>query len=73
MTVGGSPIIACPGVSDSFSEGDELELNFNNARVTNITKKRSLSAQPLPDEMKEVLYKGGIVPLLKEIAERERH
>lgn len=64
----GLPIITCRDVFDYFAEGDELELDLANAKVTNVTKKKTLAAQPLPDEMKQVLWKGGIVPLLKEIA-----
>jgi len=64
----GLPIISCPGVSDSFSEGDQLELDLTSATVTNLTRKKTLHAQPLPDEMREVLSKGGIVPLLREMA-----
>ena len=65
----GLPIINCPEVSNSFAEGDELEFDFTNDKVSNITKKKTFYAQPLPDEMKDVLSKGGIIPLLKEIAQ----
>jgi len=64
----GLPIISCPRVSDSFAEGDELEFDIAEAKVTNVTQKKTLDAQPLPEEMQEVLSKGGIVPMLKEIA-----
>ncbi len=64
----GLPIITCPEVFGSFAEGDELQLDLASAKVINVTKKKTLKAQPLPDEMREVLSKGGIVPLLKEIA-----
>lgn len=67
----GLPIMTCPGVSGAFAAGNELELDVDNATVTNITRGRTLPAQPLPDEMKEVLSRGGIVPLLKEIAARD--
>ena len=64
----GLPIITCPEVSSFFAEGDKMELDLANAKVTNVTSKKTISAQPLPDEMKEVLSKGGIAALLKEIA-----
>jgi len=66
----GLPIVVCPGVSSSFEEGDELELDLVNSKVQNITKKKTLDAQPLPSEMQEVLSKGGILPLLKGMAKR---
>ena len=66
----GLPIITCPKVSDSFAEGDELELDLISAKVINLTRGETLYAQPLPEQMLEVLSKGGIVPLLKEIASK---
>jgi len=66
----GLPIMTCTGVSDAFAERDGLELDIANARVTNLTRGKTLQAQPLPDEMREVLSRGGIVPLLKEMAGR---
>ena len=64
----GLPIITCSKVSDSFTDGNELELDIDNAKVTNVDKKETLDAQPLPGEMREILSKGGIVPILREIA-----
>lgn len=67
----GLPIIACTNVADSFAEGNELELDMDNARVTNVTSGKNMDAQPLPGEMREILSKGGIIPILKEIAAAE--
>ena len=64
----GLPIVACPGVSGAFNEGNELELDLDAARITNLNTGSSLSSEPLPGEMKEMLAKGGILPMLKEIA-----
>ncbi|MFC1869931.1 3-isopropylmalate dehydratase small subunit [Chloroflexota bacterium] len=66
----GLPIISCPQVSASFNDGDEMEINLDTAAVTNVTRGKTLRAVPLPGEMLEVLVKGGIAPLLKEIAKR---
>jgi len=65
----GLPIITCSNVSDSFTDGNELELDIDSAKVTNIDNGKTLDAQPLPYEMRDILYKGGIVPMLKEIAD----
>ncbi len=67
----GLPIVSCPGVSGAFDEGDELELDLDNARITSVNTGTVLSSEPLPDEMKEVLAKGGILPMLREIAARQ--
>jgi 3-isopropylmalate/(R)-2-methylmalate dehydratase small subunit len=63
----GLAVIPCPGVSQFFEEGETLELDLESARVKNSTREIQLQGKPLPKEMLEVLHKGGIAPLLKEI------
>ncbi|MFC2021420.1 3-isopropylmalate dehydratase [Chloroflexota bacterium] len=67
----GLPIVACPGVSGAFNEEDEFAHDLDAARVTNVSTGVVLSSEPLPGEMKEVLSKGGILPLLSEIAKNQ--
>jgi len=68
----GLQVTVCPKVSDAFVDEDELELDMDNARVTNVAKKVTIDAQSLPDEMKDVLAKGGILPMLKEISRNRK-
>ncbi len=67
----GLPVAVCPKVSDALVDEDELELDLDNVKVTNVAKKVTIDAQFLPDEMKNVLAKGGILPMLKEIAREQ--
>ena len=67
----GLPIVACPGVSGAFNEGANIKLDLDAGRVTNLKTGSVLSFEPLPGEMKEVLSKGGILSLLKEIARNQ--
>jgi 3-isopropylmalate/(R)-2-methylmalate dehydratase small subunit len=67
----GLSILPCPAVSRSFDEGDTLELDLEKAGVLNLTRNISLTGIALPLEMREVLEKGGIVPLLKEMFKEE--
>jgi 3-isopropylmalate/(R)-2-methylmalate dehydratase small subunit len=67
----GLPVAVGRGVFDSFEEGDELEFDLNSGKVINLTSKKTLISEPLSVEMKEVLSRGGILPMLKEIARRE--
>jgi 3-isopropylmalate/(R)-2-methylmalate dehydratase small subunit len=66
----GLPIITCHNVATSFDDGDEVELDLTSAKVTNLTRSKTLYGQALSDQVLEVLYMGGIVPLLKKIARR---
>jgi 3-isopropylmalate/(R)-2-methylmalate dehydratase small subunit len=63
----GLPVITCPQISSSFVDGDKLELDLTTFTVTNVNKGKTFQALPLPSEMLNVLIKGGIMPMLKEI------
>ena len=60
------PGLICPGVSQAFDEGDELELELESAKVRNITKGNTLQGEPLSQEMLAIIAKGGLVATLKE-------
>lgn len=66
----GLPVITCPQVSSNFVDGDELKLDVSKAEITNVARGKTLQAQPLPKEMLDVLWKGGIVPLLKAMKQK---
>jgi 3-isopropylmalate/(R)-2-methylmalate dehydratase small subunit len=63
----GLAVVPCPEASQSFEEGETLELDLESARVKNLNRNIQLQGNPLPKEMLEVLQKGGITPLLKEM------
>ena len=67
----GLPVAACHGVSDAFKQGDELELDLDSGRVTSLKTGAVLTSEPLPSEMKEVISRGGIMPMLEEIAAKQ--
>jgi 3-isopropylmalate/(R)-2-methylmalate dehydratase small subunit len=60
------PSIVCPGVSEAFEEGDEIELELESAQVRNITKGKRFQGDPLSQDMLTILARGGIIPALKE-------
>ena len=60
------PSIVCPGASEAFEEGDELELELESARVRNINKGKRFQGDPLSQDMLTILARGGIIPALKE-------
>ena len=59
------PVMACRGVSEIFEEGDILELDFENARVKNLTSGKEIQGPPLVQDLINIVKKGGIVALLK--------
>lgn len=66
------PSLVCPGVSEAFDEGDELELELESARVRNITKGTKLQGEPLSPDMLAIIAAGGIIPTLKERLKTKR-
>jgi len=63
----GLAVLACPSVYQSFKEGETLELELEKALVKNLDRNISLKGSSLPREMLDVLNKGGIAPLLKDL------
>jgi len=62
----GFPAFPCPGVSELFNEGDELELDVLKGVVKNLTTGKSLTGRPYPQGLLEILQAGGIMPRLVE-------
>ena len=60
----GFPAFACPGVSQIFNEGDELELDVYQGIVKNLTTGKSVQGKPYPPELFEILENGGMLPVL---------
>ena len=67
----GLPVIVCPGASEVFKENDTLELDLDAATVTNANLQTVLSCEPLSGELKEILSKGGILPILKDFVNNQ--
>jgi 3-isopropylmalate/(R)-2-methylmalate dehydratase small subunit len=66
----GFPTFPCPGVSELFNEGDELELDVLKGTVKNLTTGKSLAGRPYPQGLLEILEFGGIMPRLVEQAKQ---
>jgi 3-isopropylmalate/(R)-2-methylmalate dehydratase small subunit len=67
----GLPAVVCPGVSSAFKEAEILELNLDSATVTNVTLETVFPCKPLSEEIKEILARGGILPILREFAKQQ--
>jgi 3-isopropylmalate/(R)-2-methylmalate dehydratase small subunit len=62
----GLPAVICKGVSEAVNEGDTIEVDLREGRVTNLTTGRTLKITPLPPVMMSILEKGGILEQLKD-------
>ncbi len=60
----GFPAFVCPGVSEIFKEGDDLELDIHTGLVKNITTGQSAQGKLYPPQLLEIFEAGGMMPLL---------
>jgi 3-isopropylmalate/(R)-2-methylmalate dehydratase small subunit len=60
----GFPNLACPGISDTCQDGDELEVHIADGRIRNLTSGAELQAKPLDATMLDILSAGGLLALL---------
>jgi 3-isopropylmalate/(R)-2-methylmalate dehydratase small subunit len=59
------PATECNGVCDMFDEGDVAEIDFDSAKVTNVTKRKSLPMRQIPAPLLKIVEAGGIFSLLE--------
>jgi 3-isopropylmalate/(R)-2-methylmalate dehydratase small subunit len=69
----GFPAFPCPGVSEIFDEGNEIELDVQKGLVKNLTTGQTIQGKPYPPQLLEILEAGGIMPLLVERARQANH
>ena len=62
----GLPILECPEASADIDEGDDVQVDLANGRISNLTKHRAYQAQPLPAFVMKIAEAGGIVNFLKD-------
>jgi 3-isopropylmalate/(R)-2-methylmalate dehydratase small subunit len=61
----GLPVVELVGILDAVKQGDELEVDLENGRLTNISSGVELKFEPMPPFIIRKLAAGGMVPLLK--------
>jgi 3-isopropylmalate/(R)-2-methylmalate dehydratase small subunit len=59
------PALECPGVDELFNEGDIAEVDFDEGIVRNLTQGTSLKAQPVPQQLVDIVEAGGVYELLE--------
>lgn len=57
----GLPIIECPEASKDTEEGDEVEVDFDNGIIYNLTKKRQYKGQVFPEFMQKIIRAEGLI------------
>jgi 3-isopropylmalate/(R)-2-methylmalate dehydratase small subunit len=58
------PVIACPGVFDMFEEGDQLEMDFENALIKNLSSGKEIRGPAMSEDLISIIREGGLLGLL---------
>lgn len=66
----GLPVLICPGITTAVQDGDPLEVDPSTGVVINHRTGAMLQASLLPPLMQEILAAGGMLPLLRRLAQR---
>lgn len=64
------PVMACKGVSKLFEEGDQLELDFENALIKNLSTNREVNGPPMTPNLISIVREGGILALLRKESQK---
>jgi len=64
----GLPLLECPGITDSVSDGDQLEVDVKTGAIINKTTGVTLQARKVDPFLMKMLEAGGLIPLADEIA-----
>jgi 3-isopropylmalate/(R)-2-methylmalate dehydratase small subunit len=61
----GLPIFESEEAGAEISEGDEVKVDINSSKITNLTTNREHPFTPFADEMKEIIQAGGLMEYIK--------
>ncbi|MDD4507586.1 MAG: 3-isopropylmalate dehydratase small subunit [Eubacteriaceae bacterium] len=57
----GLPILECPEAVNTIESGDEVEVDFDSGKITDVTKNQTFQGQAFPEFMQELISAGGLV------------
>lgn len=61
----GLPVLECEG-ADEIGDGDELEIDFEQGTITDVTTGKEYQAERFPDFINKLIRMGGLVAYTKE-------
>ncbi len=68
----GIPSITVAGAPSGFAQDDVAEVDVELARITNLTTGETIAGIPLYGDILNLIRKGGIVPLMREMVDRQK-
>lgn len=61
----GLPILECPEAAMDIKDGDEVEVDFDNGKIKNLTTGKTYQGQPFPGFMQELIAADGLIEYIK--------
>ncbi len=61
----GLPILESAKASESIAEGDQVEVDLDTGKITNLTKNETYQAAAFPPFMQELINTGGLIEYVK--------
>ena len=61
----GLPIMECDAAAKDSDKGDEVEIDFDTGKITNVTKGETYQAEPFPEFIQNIINKGGLLNSIK--------
>ena len=61
----GLPIMECDAAAKDIDKGDEVEIDFDTGKITNVTKGETYQAEPFPEFIQNIINKGGLLNSIK--------
>ena len=62
----GMPILECEQAADEISAGDEVSIDFDTGKISDLTTGKTYQAQPFPEFIQNIIARGGLLASLKE-------
>ena len=61
----GLPILECEEAAEEISVGDEVKVDFDTGKISNLTTGKEYMAQPFPEFIQNIIKAGGLLASLK--------
>jgi len=62
----GLPILECPEAIDAINEGDQLDVELESGKITNLRTGEVFQAAPFPVFMQKIMDKGGLIEYVRD-------
>ena len=63
----GLPILECEAAAEEIQAGDQVGIDFDTGRITDLTTGKTYQAEPFPESIQNIIRRGGLLASLKEV------